>query len=176
METNLEIALLHRKILSINAQLRGIAKEFFIDYGNTVEPEYKNYPEYIALEVEKQELRKQMQQKMIQAGKMDSAMLAEGGRPSAADDWRAIPAPGLEHYEASNSGFIRNSRTYRVYQRRAQGKLLWISLVDSAGKIQNTRVDKLIALTWLPTKPTKHLAHLNGDTFDCRKENLKWMS
>lgn len=176
MDIHTEIAVLHRKILSVNAQLRGIAKEFLIDYGNTVEPEYKNYPEYIALEAEKQDLHRQLKQKRIEAGDMDAAIAAEGARPSATDAWRTIPTPGLENYEVSDSGFLRSRKTYNLYRRRAQGKHLWVTLVDSEGRPRGLRVDKTVALAWLPTKPTRHLVHLNGDTFDCRKENLRWMS
>lgn len=174
MTTEKDIAVLRREISDVNAELRRIAAEFKMDFPG-LPPEYKDRPEYLALLAQKQGLRERLRRARALAGDLDAALTAEGSRPSPTDVWMPIWETGLTHYEASDSGFIRSRATHRVYTRRAQGRLLWVSLVDADGIVRCRRVDKLVASAWLSTPTDAVIAFFDGNPFNCRKENLEWV-
>jgi len=90
--------------------------------------------------------------------------------------WRNIP--GFSKYQASNKGFIRNTKTKYV---RKNSKTLngysRVSLIGDDEKKKSLRVHRIIANSFIPNpenKPTVN--HKNHKRSDNRLENLEWMT
>ena len=90
--------------------------------------------------------------------------------------WRNIP--GFSKYQASNKGFIRNTKTKYVHKSSKTSKgYSRVLLIDDDEKKKNLRVHRLIAKSFIPNpenKPTVN--HKNHKRSDNRLENLEWMT
>lgn len=120
-------------------------------------------------------LRCKLRALKAEAGMYDEQYRVMSLRPSPDDEWRVAAVDGLGNYEVSKEGFIRNRRTGTLYKRSVDGRRLWVSLLAEDGRTVRLRLDKIVAATWLPDAPSAYLAAKNGDTLDCRAENLRWV-
>lgn len=173
---NPEIDRVKRRLSAQLSLLREFKKGWIAEFPDFDPADYAREADAKKYLLEIKELRAKLRELQIEAGRFDREYAAMNLRPSADDVWKPIPIEGLGKYEASAGGFIRSRVTGNLYARRAAGKRLWVSLIKDNGTPVRLRVDKLVATTWLPESPSNHLAAINGDGFDCRKENLRWMS
>jgi len=90
--------------------------------------------------------------------------------------WRNIP--GFSKYQASNKGFIRNTKTKYVHKNsKTLTGYSSVRLRDYDGKEHSLLTHRLIALTFIPNpenKPTVN--HKNHKRSDNILENLEWMT
>lgn len=84
------------------------------------------------------------------------------------------PIPGLEGFEASDEGHIRNVKTQK---RLNEGFINTGYLTVSCKGYGQFLVHRLVAMAFYPTEDfTKQVNHINGVKTDNRPENLEWMS
>lgn len=86
--------------------------------------------------------------------------------------WR--PVPGVEPYEVSNMGRVRNGETGRVlkpWKTHSNSREYWrVEL-----KRKKHRVHTLVLAAFIGPRPSGHeCAHHNGDSLDNRLCNLRW--
>lgn len=96
--------------------------------------------------------------------------------------WRNLPIPGLEHYQVSNLGRVRNTSYKGTGIVRDMtpcvGKdgYLMVCLTTNRGKQRNYWVHRLVATAFIPSCPEKDCVnHKNECKTDNRVENLEWV-
>lgn len=86
--------------------------------------------------------------------------------------WR--PVPGVEPYEVSNMGRVRNGETGRVlkpWKTQSNSREYWRIVL----KRKKHRVHILVLTAFIGPRPPGHeCAHHNGDSLDNRLCNLRW--
>lgn len=84
------------------------------------------------------------------------------------------PIPGLEGFEASNEGHIRNVKTQKVLNETLINSGYLIVWCSRCGQYL---VHRLVCAAFNPTENTSNqVNHINGNTTDNRPENLEWIS
>jgi len=90
--------------------------------------------------------------------------------------WRNIP--GFSKYQASNKGFIRNTKTKYVRKNsKTPGGYSSVILKGDDGKKRTLLIHRLVAISFISNpekKPTVN--HKNHKRSDNRLENLEWMT
>ena len=97
---------------------------------------------------------------------------AEYALPSALTEWRDVVDPRLRDYEVSDDGFLRNKNSQRVYKRKVSGRHLWSSVIGVNGSAVRVRLDLLVAESFGISDGRRQVRALDGNPFNCRKENL----
>jgi DNA-binding XRE family transcriptional regulator len=89
---------------------------------------------------------------------------------------RWVPAPGIEGFEVSDSGFVRRVGAFRTLKPSMLDRGHLILQPQVEGKKRNLMVAHLVARAFLPPKPSpKHvLTYNDGDPTNCRADNLRW--
>lgn len=93
------------------------------------------------------------------------------------NEWISLQHLGYSMYEANHTGIVRRISNKRVLKRKPH-KCQYIKLCikHDEGSYKNVKVDGLICKTFIgpPPSTTAEIIHINGDTLDSNKSNLKW--
>ncbi len=95
--------------------------------------------------------------------------------------WRNLPIEGLEHYQVSNIGRVRNSSykgTGRVRNMTpciGKDGYLMVCLTSLTGKQRNYWVHRLVALAFIPNPDNlEQVNHLDENKVNNSADNLEW--
>ena len=93
------------------------------------------------------------------------------------EEWRKIPGYG-DRYSASSEGRIRNDKTGRIMKTHDNQNGQECLILTVGGVKYSCRVSRLVLLAFYgePENDNFEAAHLNGDYFNNRLENLQWMT
>ena len=99
------------------------------------------------------------------------------------ESWKAIPE-FEDRYEVSDLGRIRRTVTGRGtkagrFRKSVLGgfRYLQVQLKRLDGRLKNITVHILVAGLFVPNPESKpEVNHKNGNRFDCRAENLEWVT
>jgi len=93
-------------------------------------------------------------------------------------EWREIP--GYHRYQASSEGEIRQKYTGRIIKVLCtpKGYATVCPYDDAKGAFFKTRLHKMVALAFLPPKPSAQhqIDHINRIRNDNRPSNLRWVT
>lgn len=93
------------------------------------------------------------------------------------EEWRKIPGYG-DRYSASSEGRIRNDKTGRIMKTHDNQNGQECLILTVGGVKYSCRVSRLVLLAFYgePENDNFEAAHLDGDYFNNRFENLQWMT
>jgi hypothetical protein len=94
------------------------------------------------------------------------------------EEWRIIPIPGNEIYEASNLARIRNKKTKRILKKSiTEASYERIGLSVQLGRQKIHRVHRLVALAFIPNPNNFPIVnHKDKKRANNRVENLEWVT
>lgn len=90
--------------------------------------------------------------------------------------WKSVE--GFSKYRVSDLGNIKNIKTGKVLKYQTVGGKATVTLMDNECKPHTVIVARIVAKAFVERRydDADYIEHKNGDKFDCRAENLRWVS